>query len=161
RTLERHLPTQGGRIETWHESMKRREQGLESPLTELLAEDALAIADKEPASEIVPPKRTLVPAVLGGVAVLALAFLLALGPSEWGFGSRNLWFGTKIPKEQLALRRIGVTPGNATVRRNQDVPIRATMSGFNSAEAQVYVRFGEAKAWERAPMRAAKDGSFE
>jgi hypothetical protein len=161
RTLERHLPAQGGRIETWHELMRRKEQGDEAPLADLLAEDALVIADQAPPTDVVPPRRTLIPAVLGGGAVLVLAFLLAFGPSEWGFGSRNLWFGTPIPKEQLALRRIGVTPGNATVRRNQDVPIRATMSGFNSSDAQVYVRFGEGKAWERAPMRAAKDGAFE
>jgi hypothetical protein len=161
RTLERHLPAQGGRIETWHELMRRREQGHDAPLADLLAEDALTIADREPATEVVPPRRTFVPAALGGAAVLLLALMLAFGPSEWGFGSRNLWFGTPIPKEQLALRQIGVTPGNATVRRNQDVPIRATPTGFNSSDAQVYVRFGEGKTWERAPMRAAKDGSFE
>ena len=161
KTLERHLPTQSGRVETYLELARRREQGFDAPLIDLLAEDALSVAEKAPVSEAVPRKRMFVPAAIGGAALIALAALLLIGNSEWSFGGRNLWFGTPIPKAQIALRQIKVTPGNATVRRNQDVPIRATVSGFKTDDAEVHVRYGDGKDWEQAPMRAGQDGAFE
>ncbi|MEP7246422.1 MAG: hypothetical protein ABI885_22460, partial [Gammaproteobacteria bacterium] len=161
RTLERHLPAQSGRIETYSELARRREQGLDAPLLDLLAEDALTIAAQSPANEAIPPGRTLTPALIAAAAVVALALLMGLGSADWGFGTRHLWFGTPIPKEQIAARHITITPGNATVRKNQDVPIHAALSGFKAPDAEVHVRFGDGKTWERAPMRVSQDGSFE
>ncbi|HVY80124.1 MAG TPA: hypothetical protein VG994_04010, partial [Steroidobacteraceae bacterium] len=161
RTFEKYLPAQSGRIETYLEQARRRDQGEDTPLIELLAEDALSLAEKEPVSKVVPPARLWVPAAAAIAGIVALAALLALGRGEWGFGTRNLWFGTPIPREQLALRQIAVTPGDATVRRNQDVPIRAALSGFKADRAEVFVRFGDAKEWERAPMKASDDGKFD
>jgi len=161
RTYERHLPQQGGRIETYLELARRREQGLDAPLIDLLAEDALAVAERAPVDEAIPPKRMWIPAAAGAGAAALLILMLVAGPAEWGFGSRNLWFGTAIPRERIALRQISVQPGDATVRRNQDVPIRASVTGFNPENAEVFVRFADAKEWERAPMKASGDGKFE
>jgi hypothetical protein len=161
RALERHLPGQQGRVETYLELARRREQGIDAPLIDLLAEDALAVAAQSPPEEAVPPKRSLLPAGIGAAALAALMLMLVAGPAFWGFGSRHLWFGAELPKETILARSIAVTPGDVTVRKNQDVPIRATVNGFNAAEALVHVRFGDSSKWERAPMQVGPDGKFE
>jgi hypothetical protein len=161
RVLERHLPAQQGRVETYLELARRREQGLDAPLIDLLAEDALTVAAQSPAEEVVPPKRSLVPAAIGAAAVAALVLMLLAGPAFWGFGSRHLWFGAELPKETVIARNIAVSPGNITVRKNQDVAIGASVSGFEPAEALVHVRFGNSDKWERAPMKAGENGKFE
>jgi hypothetical protein len=161
RTLERRLPGQKGRIETYLEAARRRDEGIESPLIELLAEDALVVAEEEPVNKAVPRYSLWVPAAVGTVCVVVLVGLLTIGKGEWGFGSRNLWLGTEIPREQIALRQIAVKPGDATVRRNQDVPIHAALTGFKADRAEVFVKFANARDWERAPMRAGEDGKFE
>jgi len=160
RAFERHLPTQGGRIETYMELARRQSQGQPAPLIDLLAEDALAVAEQAPPPTAVPGKRTWVPAGIAAAAILGLALMMSLG-SMWGAGTRNLWLGIPIPKEQIAAREIRVTPGDATVRRNQDIPIRASVSGFDPDAVEVHVRFGEGAQWERAPMKPAADGAFE
>src|SRR5205085_955916 len=159
--FEKHLPTQSGRIETYLEQARRRQQGEATPLIELLAEDALVVAEQEPVSKAVPPAKLWIPAGAAVAGIIVLVALLALGKAEWGFGSRNLWFGTSIPREQIALRQIAVTPGDSTVRRNQDVPIRASLRGFKAERAEVFVKFGDSKDWERAPMKAGDDGKFD
>ena len=50
-------------------------------------------------------------------------------------------------------------PGNATVRRNSDVAIRASVEGFRPEQTQVFVRFADQQQWEAAPMRAARKAS--
>jgi hypothetical protein len=161
KAFERHLPTQGGRIETYMELARRREQGEPAPLIDLLAEDALAVADQAPPETAVPRKHLWVPAAVAAGAVLVLAGLMTLDVSGWGFGSRHLWFGATIPKEKIVARSILVKPGNTTIRRNQDVPIHATVQGFTAQSAEVYVRFGDSKTFERAPMKASPSGEFE
>ena len=51
---------------------------------------------------------------------------------------------------------ITVTPGNATVRRNSDLAIRAAVEGFHPQDVQVFVRFADEQEWERAPMQPAE-----
>ncbi len=162
KSFERHLPAQGGRIETYLELARRRERGEPAPLIDLLAEDALVVADQAPPETAVPSKRMWIPAAVAGVTVLVLAAIMTLDTSGWGFGSRHLWFGASIPKEQIAARSILVKPGDATIRRNQDVPIRATLQGFTAQGAEVYVQLRRfARTYERAPMKASPSGEFE
>jgi hypothetical protein len=160
KALERNLPTQGGRIETYLELARRREQGEPAPLIDLLAEDALAVAEKSPPATAVPRHRLWVPAAVAVGALAVLAALMVFDGAGFGFGSRNLWFGATIPQEKISVRSILVKPGDTTIRRNQDVPIRATMQGFTAQNAEVYVRFGDSKSYERAPMKAAPSGEF-
>ena len=161
KVFERNLPTQGGRIETYIELARRREQGEPAPLIDLLAEDALAVAEQSPPETAVPRSRLWVPAAVGAAALAVLVGLMVFDRAGFGFGSRNLWFGATIPKEKMSARSILVKPGDTTIRRNQDVPIRATMQGFTAQNADVYVRFGDSKSYERAPMKAAPSGEFE
>ncbi|HJY38696.1 MAG TPA: hypothetical protein VJ299_14560, partial [Steroidobacteraceae bacterium] len=94
--------------------------------------------------------------LLAGAALVVLGALLVAGPTYWGFGSRHLLLGMELPRNAVPLRRVTVTPGNATVRRNSDLAIQATVEGFHPRDVQVFVRFADRQDWERAPMQPAE-----
>src|SRR6185436_13651575 len=159
--FEQRLPEERGRIQTYLDSKRREERGIASPLIELLAADAASIAEKTPPGEVVSSRRLLIGSAVAALSIAALALLLTFGPAYWGFGSRHLLLGAELPKEAITLKRIVVTPGDATVRRNSDVSIRAAVEGFIPERAQVFVRFADQPLWEGAPMRAAEEGQFD
>ncbi|MGH8187331.1 MAG: hypothetical protein ACREUC_12270, partial [Steroidobacteraceae bacterium] len=156
--FEQRLPDEGGRIQTYLDSKRREAQGISTPLMSLLAADAAEIAERTAPRDIVSNRRIGASAALAVAAVLALVALVAIGPAFWGFASRHLLFGFELPPDAVPVRRIVVTPGDATVRRNSDVAIRASIEGFRPSEAQVWVRFADRPDWERAPMHPARDG---
>lgn len=159
--FEERLPEERGRIQTYLDSKRREAEGHASPLIELLAADAANIAEKTPPASVISQRRLLVVASMAGVAVIALAMLLSVGPSYWGFGSRHLLLGAELPREAITLKRVTVLPGDATVRRNSDVAIRAAVDGFRPEQTQVFVRFADQQQWEAAPMRSAEEGQFD
>ncbi|HEY5757028.1 MAG TPA: hypothetical protein VIU34_14445 [Steroidobacter sp.] len=161
KVLEQHLPEEHGRIQTYLDSKRREAEGHASPLIELLAADAATIAEKTPPTTIVSPRRFMLAASIAGVAAVALALLLSVGPSYWGFGSRHLLLGADLPREAITLKRVSVQPGDTTVRRNSDVAIQATVEGFRPDQTQVFVRFADQEKWEAAPMRTAEEGQFD
>ncbi|GFE78235.1 hypothetical protein GCM10011487_02350 [Steroidobacter agaridevorans] len=161
KVFEQHLPAEHGRIQTYLDSKRREAEGHASPLIELLAADAAEIAEKTPPSVIVSQRRFMLAASIAVVAVVALALLLSVGPSYWGFGSRHLLLGAELPRAAITLKRVTVEPGDATVRRNSDVAIQATIEGFRPDQTQVFVRFADQQQWEAAPMRSAEEGLFD
>ncbi|HWK48739.1 MAG TPA: hypothetical protein VNR40_02580, partial [Steroidobacter sp.] len=161
KVFEQHLPEERGRIQTYLDSRRREAEGHASPLIELLAADAAAIAEKTPPTAIVSQRRFMLAASIAAVAVLALGLMLSVGPSYWGFGSRHLLLGAELPREAITLKRVTVQPGNMTVRRNSDVAIEATVEGFRPEHTQVFVRFADQDKWEAAPMRLAEAGQFD
>ncbi|WP_129641598.1 DUF4175 family protein [Peristeroidobacter agariperforans] len=161
KVFEQHLPAEHGRIQTYLDSKRREAEGHASPLIELLAADAAEIAEKTPPSAIISQRRFMFAASIAAVAVVALALLLSVGPSYWGFGSRHLLLGAELPSKAITLKRVTVEPGNATVRRNSDVAIQATIEGFRPDQTQVFVRFADQQQWEAAPMRSAEEGLFD
>ena len=161
RVLEQRLPEERGRIQTYLDSKRREAEGMASPLLELLAADAANIAEKTPPSSVVSSRRLSLGAGVAALAVIALALLLGIGPSYWGFGSRHLLLGADLPREAITLKRIVVTPGDATVRRNSDFTISAAVEGFRPGQTQVFVRFADQQQWEAAPMRADEEGQFD
>ncbi|HEY6643171.1 hypothetical protein [Povalibacter sp.] len=156
--FERRLPAQAGRIRTYLDARRREAQGVISPLTELLAADALSADRATPLRDAIPGSRLWINGAIVSAAVIALASLLYLGPSFWGYGSRHLLLGTAVPRTAVPLRHIAVAPGDVTVRRNSDLTIRASIEGFAPEQAQVLVRFDDQQTWERAPMQAVQDG---
>ena len=155
--LERHLPAQQGRVRTYLDAIDRDRN---SPLLTLLAEDALVVAEHSPPDVSVPRGRAMIPAALGVIAALGLVVLL-VSTSDWSSTTRYLWLGAPLPAEQLAARQLSVTPGDTTLRKNQDLVIKARARGFAAKEAILYVRFGPTRQWERARMQPAPDGGFE
>lgn len=159
--LERRLPAQSGRIETYLDARRREGTLGASPLVDLLAGDAVALTEATPVRTIVPGSRIWSFAAAGIVAAAVLAYLLIAGPAHWGYGSRYLLLGAQLPRAAVPLRQIVVTPGDATVRRNSDLLIRAAIEGFSPEKAQVFVRFGDEQRWQRAAMRPIeKDGKL-
>ena len=158
KVFEQHLPEERGRIQTYLDSKRREAEGQASPLIELLAADAASIAEKTPPTTIVSHRRF---ALAAGVAVVALALMLAAGPSYWGFGSRHLLLGAELPREAITLKRVTVQPGDTTIRRNSDVAIQAVVEGFRPDQTQVFVRFADQEKWEAAPMRSTEAGQFD
>ncbi len=156
--FERRLPAQGGRIQTYLDARRRETHDAPSPLTELLAADALNAGRATAARIAIPASRFWTHAGILAAAIIALACLLLVGPSYWGYGSRHLLLGTAVPREAIPVRRISVTPGDATVRRNSDLTIRASIEGFVPDHAQVMVRFDDQQNWERAPMQVVQEG---
>ncbi len=156
--LERWLPEQGGRIETYLDVRQREQSGQASPLAELLARDALAKDRARPVEEVIPvsPLYAASAAIVAAIAILG--FLLVAGPTFWGYGSRYLLLGAELPREAVPVRQIDVKPGDVTVRRNSDLTIRADVRGFSPQSAQVFVRFADQQEWERAPMQVVDDG---
>lgn len=156
--LERALPSQAGRVQTYVQETRKAEQGKASVLLDLLAEDANQIADQTPLQVAIPPRRVLVPVALAVFALAGLVALLFLAGSL-GSGARRLWLGTLPPAAQIAAAAggIAVKPGDVAVRRNQDLAIAAVVAGSGGA-VQVHVQFAGTGTWEAAPMEADGKG---
>jgi hypothetical protein len=155
--FEQRLPDEDGRIHTYLDGKRRESQGLATPLLSLLAADAVTIAERTPPDEIVSSRRIAAGMLVAVAALAVLVGLLVAGPAYWGFGSRHLLLGMELPRNAVPVRSVTVTPGNATVRRNSDLAIRAAVEGFHPREVAVFVRFADRQEWERAPMQAATD----
>ncbi|HKU16522.1 MAG TPA: hypothetical protein VJQ52_19180 [Steroidobacteraceae bacterium] len=161
--FEQRLPDENGRIQTYLDAKRREQQGLATPLLSLLAGDAVTIAERTPPGDIVSGRRIASGALIAAAALVVLGALLVAGPAYWGFGSRHLLLGMELPRNAVPVRRVTVTPGNVTVRRNSDVAIRAAVQGFHPRDVEVFVRFADRQDWERAPMQPAvgSDSHFE
>ncbi len=85
---------QGGRIETYMEQVRRREAGEPVPLIDLLAEDALAVAETAPPETGRSPQEPARARWHRGRRQSSRSWRSwSFGGAGFGFGSRNLWFG--------------------------------------------------------------------
>lgn len=154
REFERRLPDEQGRIATFIDARRNPEQA--SPLVEMLALDAERIAATHPMESIVPAWRIIAQFSAAVLALFGLLALLFLAPGQWSFGARHLLLNAELPRHVLPIRRIALMPGDATVRRNSDLLVRATIEGFEPDRATLHVQFADQPDWERAPMQAAR-----
>ncbi len=160
--FEKQLPEQDGRIETYLELRRRATSGDTSPLFELLAQDAVRIAERTTLDEQLPRRTVWLPAAGSAAVAVLLVGLLGFGGSFWNTGARAFWLGTPGSSTLPAsLRRIDVWPGDRAVRRNQDVTITAKTIGFTARDAQLHVRYSDAEAWEAAPMQNQAGGGLD
>jgi hypothetical protein len=158
--LEKELPEQDGRIQTFIELQTRKASGDASPMLDLLAEDALKLTHRSPVEQVVTPQRLWIASSVAAVAVMALVYLLTLGADQWGYGSRHLLLGTSLPPEAVPVKQVLLQPGNKTLRRNADLAVQARVQGFKPKDVQLFVRYDEAgeaePQWERAAMQPAR-----
>lgn len=159
RVFERRLPEQQGRLVTYLDT--RRREGENAPLLDLLAEDALRVAQRKPLDTIVSARKVRLHVFAAALALAGLAVFVAVAPGPWGLASRHLLLGAELPGEVVPVRKLAVTPGDVTVRRNSDLSIHATAEGFAPEQASVVVRFADQDAWERAPMQRDGAGAFQ
>lgn len=158
--LEQVLPGQDGRIDTYLQERAREAAGDASPLIDLLAEDAWHVAARTSVAEAVPARRWVLPAALAVAAASLLVALVAAGPGLWGEGARRVWLGVSPPAQRLAQAAggIAVQPGDATVRRNQDLAVSAQVQG--GGEVRLHMRSGADGEWDSQPMQPDGRGGY-
>jgi hypothetical protein len=155
--FERRLPDQQGRIQTYIDARERARAGEPSFMIELLAEDAATRAEAKPVRTLISDRNLWGGVGIAAVALIALVGLLVIGPNYWGYASRYLLLGVDLPRDAVPVRRVTVSPGDATVRRNSDLSIRATVEGFDPENTDVFVRLDNEKTWQRVPMQRSED----
>ena len=108
------------------------------PFIELLAGDALEIAQSAGPRQMVTSRRLWVSLGTGVGAFAVLLWMIAAGPGYVGYGASLLWTGPHSGKP--ALYDLRVAPGDAVVRRHADQVVSALPTGLR---ADVYKR----QAW--------------
>jgi len=148
--IEARVPGFAGRIRTWSEI-----RGTANPIAGLLAEDSLKIAVGHPPESQLPQKEFAVALSVAGVSAAALLFVALAGPGNYAYGVRHLWFGWAF-SDLLPPQSIEVSPGDDGIRLGGTVKVRATMRGFDPAEAFVHARFGDGD-WQQVAMSDLND----
>jgi organic radical activating enzyme len=129
----------------------------QNPFTDLLAEDALRVAQLHEPTEFAP--RWWIAGALGSsvVAAVALVWMVLAGPGFLGYGASLLWMG--VPPTSSPLYDISVKPGDKTVRRKADQLISAQLAGFSAQTATLHVKYKNSLDWEQVPMQPQRDGN--
>src|SRR6202161_1682213 len=112
----------------------------QDPFIELLAGDALAVAQSAEPRQMVTDLR------LGGslcIGVVAVAILV------WMLGA-----------PEPALYELRVPPGDAVVRRHADQMVAALPTGLRSPSVKLYARFQSSSKWEAIGMEPTAAGNF-
>src|SRR5580698_4766395 len=131
---------------------ERSRDNAADPFLPLLAEDALIMAcDAEP-EQVIDKARFIRFASLGAAAASVLVYLMFWGPGVFGYGTSLLWGSYSKDQPIKPFYSITVQPGSKTIRRKSDQQISATLGGFTSAHANVWVQYASASKWEEAPM---------
>ncbi len=129
------------------------------PMIELLADDTQAVAQKTAPQDVAPRKSIFAFATGAGAAGAALIWMILAGPGFLGYGASLLWAGAPKSGVTSAFYDIQVTPGNKLVRRKDDVPISATLIGFQAQRVRLMARYQSSSKWEEAVMLPRESGS--
>jgi len=131
-----------------------RGQDTAEPMWHLLAGETLERSASLPPARLVPSRRIVLWASAALGFLLSIVWMGARGPGYLGHGTALLWAGWL---HTPLVHRVAVEPGSTTIRRRADLLIRARPVGFFAETARLFVRHGEAGAWETVPMRARAD----
>ena len=82
--------------------------------------------------------------------------MILAGPGFLGYGAALLWAGAPKAGVTSAFYDIQVQPGNKLVRRKDDVPITATLIGFQAQQVRLFARYQSSTKWEEAVMLPAR-----
>ncbi len=138
---------------------ERSRDNASDPFLPLLAEDALVIArDAEP-EHVIAKSRFIRFASIAAAAASVLVYLMFWGPGVFGYGTSLLWGSYSKDQPLKPFYSISVQPGSKTIRRNSDQTITATVSGFSTSRASVWVQYASASKWEEAPMQPQSGSS--
>jgi hypothetical protein len=130
----------------------------QDPFIELLAGDALQVAQSAEPTQMVTGRRLWISLATGVGAFVILVWMIAAGPGFLGYGASLLWTGAHSGKP--ALYDLRVTPGDAVVRRHADQMVSALPTGLRSPSVKLYARFQSSSKWEPIPMQPNAAGSF-
>jgi len=138
---------------------ERSRDNASDPFLPLLAEDALVIAREAEPEQVIEQKRFIRFGSIGAVAAALLVYLIFFPPGGlFGTGAQLLW--GSYPKDGVnrPLYSITVEPGSKTIRRKSDQMITASLGGFTSSKASVFVQYASSSKWEEAPMQPQNSG---
>ncbi|MCS7042220.1 MAG: hypothetical protein NZR01_05460 [Bryobacteraceae bacterium] len=130
----------------------------ESPLAELVAEEALRIAEAAPPRSLVGNAVIAAGSVAASAALAVLLWLTSAAPGTLGYGARLLWAGAP-PSGQQPLFQLVVRPGNARIRRGGDQVVEALVAGLDASGIQIRLRRAGAAQWESLPMEPNPAGA--
>src|SRR5580692_1441624 len=137
---------------------ERSRDNAADPFLPLLAEDALVIArDAEP-EQVIEKGRFIRFASLGAAAASVLVYLMFWGPGVFGYGTSLLWGSYSKDQAAKPFYSIAVQPGTKTIRRKSDQEITASLTGFSSAHANLWVQWANSSKWEETPMQPQSSG---
>ncbi len=137
--------------------VERKDSG--DPMIELLADDTQAVAQNTVARDVAPQKSIFAFATGAGAAGAALIWMIMAGPGFLGYGAALLWAGSPKSGVSSAFYDIQVQPGNKLVRRKDDVPISATLIGFQAQSVRLMAKYQSSSKWEEANMLPRDNGS--
>ncbi|MFL6447614.1 MAG: hypothetical protein ACJ746_07975 [Bryobacteraceae bacterium] len=128
-----------------------------NPWDEVLAEDALKVAELHTPETLTPTRPLLTFAGAGAIALAVLLWLIVAGPGYWGYGAGLLWTG-HADAAKKPLYDITVQPGDKTIRRKADQIITATLQGFSADHVTLHAKYGSTAKWDQTPMQVQSDG---
>ena len=138
---------------------ERSRDNASDPFLPLLAEDALLVARGAEPEHLIDKNLFIRFASLGAVAASVLVWLMFWGPGVFGYGASLLWGSYSKDQPVKPFYSITVQPGSRTIRRKSDQQITATISGFTTARANVWVQYASSSKWEEAPMEPVSGSS--
>ena len=152
RLAEQKIPEFGQRLLT------TERQDHANPFLELVAEDALRVAQQHQPEEFAPQAVLYGFAGAAAAAVAILMWLVVAGPGFWGYGASLFWTGGASAARR-PVYDIAVQPGNRTVRRKSDQTITAQLLGFSAPAVVLHARYDGSLKWESLPMQPQANGN--
>ncbi len=152
RHAEQRMPEFGERLITLTERADPA-----NPFTELLAEDALQVAQRHEPAELASAVSLFGFAISAVVAAGILLWLVLAAPGYWGYGASLLWAGT--PRSVGPLYDISVAPGNKTIRRKSDQTVTAQLLGFSADKVTLWAKYKNGAQWEQVSMQPQRSGN--
>jgi hypothetical protein len=137
---------------------ERREAGQSDPFMELLADDALRVAEYAEPRHLVTTGRMLGFLSVAAATVGVLLWLSVSGPGFVGYGASLLWAGTPRGGNE-PFYDIRVFPGDSTVRRGADQLVTAHLMGFQAGDVRLFARYDSTTRWEEVPMLPEPGGA--
>lgn len=130
----------------------------DNPFTELIAEDAMRIADGHHPEEFAPGRRFWEMGSAAAVAAAVLLWLIVAGPGYWRYGAALLWTGSSHAGSK-PLYEIAVQPGSKTIRRKSDQPITAELLGFSQSSVTLHAKYRGSLKWDAIRMQPQQNGN--
>lgn len=156
RAAEQSFPAFNQRLLTFFD---RKDKSPDDPFLPLIAADASAAAAQASPAMAMPNTQLAIPGVIAITSLGLLIWLITSGPGWLGHGSSLLWMGEGRLSRGQALYQLLVEPGDITVRRGGDQPIRARLMGLTLGQVKLNLRRGKQVNWETVGMQPLPDSS--
>jgi hypothetical protein len=120
-----------------------------------LEEDAGARCSALTPDSVVDPRRSYAYGGVSAFVLLAMLVAVLMGPGSISGGLSALYGGGDGAVLANSMF-ISINPGSARVPRGSDQKIKATLSGFDSDDAQIFMRRIDSENWQAQVMEPAK-----